>query len=220
MPTEPLPPELTGRLLIHCLARDEAERRRLARVLHDEVGQSLAMIKLHLAAVARQLGDAAPPRLHECLSLVQQAAQRARELALEARPSLLDDLGLVPALRWCVQHRTAQAGLNVTITADPPEPALPSDLATVCYRVAEEAVDNVVRHARARNLTVEVRVQSGTAEMTIRDDGVGFDVGRLGWGEPRSLLLMRERVRLAGGELVVQSAPGGSEVRVRFACGD
>ena len=110
MPTEPLPPELTGRLLIHCLARDEAERRRLARVLHDEVGQSLAMIKLHLAAVARQLGTEAPARLHDCLALVQQTAQRARELALEARPSLLDDLGLVPALRWCVQHRAQQAG--------------------------------------------------------------------------------------------------------------
>ena len=215
MPTEHLPPELLDRVLGQCLERDEDERRRLARVLHDELGQSLAMIKLHLAAVLRQLGTEAPARLHDCLALVQQTAQRARELALEARPSLLDDLGLVPALRWCVQHRTQQAGLNVNVTAEPAEPVLPPELATVCYRVAEAAVDNVVRHAAAKNLTVEVRVRPDAIEMAVRDDGVGFDVGRV--GEAGSLLLTRERVRLAAGELVVRSAPGGTEVRVRFA---
>src|SRR5262249_14530544 len=151
MPPEPLPPDLLDRLLIHLLDRDEKERRRLARVLHDELSQSLAMIKLHLAAAMRQLGTEAPTRLHDCLPLVGQTAQRARELALEARPSLLDDLGLVPALRWCVQHRTQGAGLSVTLTAEPPEPALAPEVAAACYRVAEEAVVNVVRHAAAKN---------------------------------------------------------------------
>src|SRR5262249_26731502 len=158
------------------------------------LSQSLAMIKLHLAAAMRQLGTEAPTRLHDCLPLVGQTAQRARELALEARPSLLDDLGLVPALRWCVQHRTQGAGLSVTLTAEPPEPALAPEVAAACYRVAEEAVVNVVRHAAAKNLAVEVRVQSAWIEMVVRDDGVGFDVGRLGQAGAGSLLLMRERV--------------------------
>jgi signal transduction histidine kinase len=197
-------------VLARLFDQGEEDRRRLARVLHNELCQTLAMVKLHLAAVQRQLGSAAPARLAECVALVQQAADQTRTLALEARPSLLDDLGLVPALRWCVQRHP---NLAATVSAEPPEPALTPAVATVLYRVTEEAAANAARHAGARNLAVTVRCGPAGVDLIVRDDGHGFDLQQT---PAPSLALLAERTRLAGGHLTVQSGPAGTEVTAHF----
>jgi len=202
-------------VLAHVLQRHDEERRLLARRLHDDLGQVLAILKLRLGALDRQ---APSPLLRECLDLAQRAVNDIRQLALEAGPTMLEDLGLVPALRWLVQARTAGTAVVGTVTSEPPSPALPAEWSTACYRVAEEAVANALRQDQVRTVKVDARLVEFAFEMVIRDDGLpctdadhAVDCG---------LLTMRERVRLAGGELVVQSQPGaGTEVRVRLLRG-
>jgi signal transduction histidine kinase len=199
-------------ILRHLLQRQEKEQGRFARRLHDELGQVLAMLKLQLSALSRQTPL---PGLQECLDLTQRAVNHTRQLALDARPSLLDDLGIVPALRWLVQARLAETGLTGSVVAEPEAPVVPAAWSSACYRVAEDAVDNALCHARARALTVEIRQRGPGLDLVIRDDGVGFCLAD--HAADAGLLLMRERVRLAGGEWAVQSQPGaGTEVRVRF----
>jgi signal transduction histidine kinase len=205
-------------VLRRMLERQEDERRQLARQLHDDLGQALAMLKLQLGALARQLGSTPSPRVQDCLELVQRALSQTRLLALEARPSLLDDLGIVPALRWLVQRRVEGTGVAGKVVADPENLKLPAPWLSTCFRVAEEALDNTLRHAQAQAVTVEVREHGGMIDMVIRDDGVGFSVTDPLTGG--GLLTMRERVRLAGGEFDLQSRPGGgTEVRVRVVGG-
>jgi signal transduction histidine kinase len=194
----------------------EETRRRAAQVLHDELAQMLSMLKLHLAALAHSLGTPPPSRLQEGLALADRALQWSRHLALDLRPSLLDDLGLPAALRWRVRHLTEAAGLAGQVLAEPVDFRPSPERATVCYRVAEEAVTNAVQHARARAVTVELRFASDELDMTVRDDGQGFAVDQS--TSSGGLMMMRERVRLAGGQFALQSTPGkGTAVRVHFA---
>ncbi len=203
------------------LAVQEAERRRIARELHDEVGQALTAVKINL-----QLLKQPPPapgvteaRIDETLGIVDRTLQDVRQLSLDLRPSLLDDLGLIPALQWLVRVRGERAGLVGAVVADLPEGAVPDDLAITCFRVVQEAVTNVMRHARATQLWVELRRRAGELELVIRDDGVGFDVEaayrRARSGTSLGLLSLEERVELAGGRSVIESGPGrGTTVRV------
>jgi signal transduction histidine kinase len=214
----PIPAEELQVVLAHLLRSQETQRRQLARQLHDELGQVLAMLKIKLTTLVKQPG-AAGLRLEDCLDLLQRAVNQARLIALEARPALLDDLGLVPALRWLVQTKSAGTGLTATVTADPESPVLSLERRSTCFRVAEEAVNNVLRHAQAKTLRIEFRQHEGALNMAIRDDGCGFEVAEHAAGG--GLLTMRIRVRLAGGEFVLQSQHGtGTEVRVRFVGGD
>ena len=204
-------------MLSHLLRSQESQRRQLARQLHDDLGQVLAILKLQLTALARQLGTAVP-RLEDCLDLVQRAANQTRTLALETRPALLDDLGLVPALRWLLQTKTAGTGITAMVTAEPESPLVPAEWRSTCFRVAEEAVNNALRHAQAKTLTIEVRQHGDVLDMAIRDDGIGFQVAAHAAGG--GLLTMRARVRLAGGDFALHSQPGtGTEVRVRLVGG-
>jgi signal transduction histidine kinase len=199
----------------------EAERRRLARELHDEIGQVLTAVKMNLQAVQR--ADAPKPdgRLSESIGIVERALQQVRNLSLDLRPSLLDDLGLVAALRWYVDRQAGRAGFQGQFTADPGRVDVPPDLATACFRVAQEAVTNVIRHAKARTVHVGLRLTDGELQLTVRDDGAGFDVPqarrRASRGGSLGLLGMQERAQLVGGRMEIDSAPGrGTEVRVRF----
>ena len=215
--SDPTPAVELQIVLEHLLRSQETQRRQFARQLHDELGQVLAMLKLQLTALAQQLGAAAP-RLQDCLDLVQRAVNQARLLALEARPALLDNLGLVPALRWLVQTKTAGTGITAAVAADPESPVLSLERRCICFRVAEEAVNNAVRHARAKTLQIELRRHEDGMEMTIRDDGAGFNVAE--HAASGGLLTMRTRVRLTGGDFALHSQPGtGTEVRLRFAGG-
>ncbi len=200
----------------------ENERRHLARELHDEIGQVLTAVKIRLQAIQQTPRRATRAALlAEGQDIVNQALQQVRDLSLGLRPSLLDDFGLVAAMQWYVNRVAEHTGLTVDFVADPVEPRLPPVLETTCFRVTQEAVTNVVRHAAAQQVQVELRRQGDTLRLTIRDDGVGFDVRSAGeqalHGTSLGLRGMQERVLLAGGRINIQSAPAqGTQIIACF----
>jgi signal transduction histidine kinase len=200
----------------------EAERRRLARELHDEIGQALTAVKINLQALQRATSEAAAQmRLQDSLEIVERVHQQMRDLSLNLRPSLLDDLGLAVALRWYLDRQAQRAGFAIDFLAEPPDLRVSGLLETTCFRVAQEALTNVVRHARARSVRVELRQCGSELHLVIRDDGVGFEVEasrqRAARGGSLGLLGMQERVLLMGGWIDIKSSPGrGTEVRVRL----
>jgi two-component system, NarL family, sensor histidine kinase UhpB len=191
----------------------EAERRAVARELHDDFGQVLTALKLNLQR--RERDDT------ESIALVDGAIARMRELAQDLRPPLLDEFGLEASLRWYVEREAKRAGLAFTLTLGPLEQRPPAAAETTCFRVAQEALTNVIRHAQAHGVDVEIGQTQGTLQLIVRDDGQGFDVAaarrRAAQGGSQGLLSMQERVALAGGELEIDSAPGrGTTVRARL----
>jgi PAS domain S-box-containing protein len=199
----------------------EEERRHLARELHDEIGQVLSAIAVNLHAAKGVCNADAWSRLDECLDIVDVAVQQVRGLALELRPSMLDDLGLAAALRWLVSRQAERAGLVAHFVVQSSGVELPTELATACYRVAQEALTNVVRHARARRVWLELQEGEEEVRLVIRDDGVGFDPKearqRAARGESLGLLGIQERVELLGGRVTIESEPGhGTTIRVWF----
>lgn len=199
----------------------EAERRSLARELHDEIGQALTAVKIHLQSLLlRPESLRHGPPIEEAVRVVDEALGKVRGLALELRPAQLDDLGLVAALRWFVDRQSRAAGFPIALEADTIPGRLDPTVETACFRIAQEAVTNALRHARARSIGVSLRWERGALELAVRDNGAGFDVGRArsGAGEPSlGLAGMEERATLAGGCFEVRSAPGqGTVVRARF----
>lgn len=196
----------------------EEERRRIARELHDEIGQALTALKLNLQSVQRTAGTAVP-ELDESIDIAERTLQQVRDLSLDLRPSLLDDLGLAAALRWYLDRQAQRTGWRTRFTGDHPELRLPTHLETVCFRVAQEALTNVARHAHATEVWLDVRRRNGELLLTILDDGVGFDVyaahRRALGGSSCGVLGMQERVALVGGRLDISSTPAsGTGVRM------
>lgn len=203
------------------LTAQEEERRRLAVELHDELGQVLTAVKINLESLQRASGvAAAPASMDGMIQSVDDALQRVRDIALDLRPSVLDDLGLPAAMRWYAD-RFARAGrveAHLSIGVLPP---LESGVKTACFRVAQEALTNVDRHAHADHVWIDLHVLDGALELSVRDDGIGFDVAaareRAIRGASVGLLGMQERVAQMGGEYeVVKVTAGGTEVRARF----
>ncbi|MGB2611182.1 MAG: sensor histidine kinase, partial [Isosphaeraceae bacterium] len=197
----------------------EEERRHLARELHDEIGQALTAIGINLEVIGRPCSPEDRPRIEDCLGIVHQATDQVHCLALDLRPSILDDLGLAAALRWLVDRQAQRAGFVGHFIDQLPGNAMHPDLATACFRVVQEALTNVVRHARARQVWVELQQGDAEVRLIIRDDGVGFDPGiarqRSARGASLGLLGIQERVELLGGQLAIESEPGhGTTVRV------
>jgi PAS domain S-box-containing protein len=211
---------------LHGLSRrlveiQEEERRRLARELHDEIGQVLSALGVNIRAVRSACDVTAWPRLDECLAIVDLAVTQVRNLSLELRPSILDDLGLAAALRWLVDRQTRRAGIVAHIGVKSTGAQLSSELVTACYRVVQEALTNVIRHSLARNVWVDFQQRDEDVQLLVRDDGIGFDVeeARSGAsrGESLGLLGMQERIDSLGGELFIESEPGrGTSVRGRI----
>jgi signal transduction histidine kinase len=211
----------------------ETERRHLARELHDEIGQSLTAIEMNLQALLELPGtDALAPRVKESLQVVARVQEQVDDVALNLRPSMLDDLGLVPALRWCANRQATLAGLQAEVLADPSLEQRPDDptslehrldpmIETECFRVAQEALTNVVKHAKARTVTVELTRSEEQLHLWVRDDGVGFDVASVREqavsGASLGVLSMEERATLAGGGLQYRATTGqGAEVHAWF----
>ncbi len=190
----------------------EEERRHLARELHDEIGQALTAIGIGIQAAKKASSDAATSYLDDCIGLVDSAIGQVRHLSLDLRPSMLDDLGLVATLRWYVDRQAQRAGFRARFTSDAVDIRLDPAIATAAFRVAQEALTNIARHAKARRVRVSVRHRDGSLRLAVRDDGVGFDSGAaLGYGARGSglgLLGMRERAALLGGRVDVRSLPG------------
>jgi signal transduction histidine kinase len=194
--------ELSTRLL----RAQENERRALARELHDEVGQSLSAILMETeGAECAEQPSAAREHLESIKGLAEKTVNQVRDLALLLRPSMLDDLGLAPALNWYARETRKRTGLNVMVTADDSIDDLPEEHSTCIYRLVQEAVNNAVRHANARRIEVAVRTERQRVSVSVQDDGAGFDTRFVrGLG----LLGMEERVRRLGGRLKVNSEPG------------
>lgn len=203
----------------------EAERSHLARELHDEAGQALTAIKMNLQAVRREVsGERTLKRIDDALDISDETIAGLRRLALNLRPSLLDDLGLVTALRWLTEKGGRPSELEIVFDAEELQPRPDPQIETACFRIAQEALTNVYRHSGARHAEVSLRHHGGGLELRVSDDGAGFDAESL-WrasGPERRLgiLGMRERAQLVGGELEVESAPGrGTAVVARFGGG-
>src|SRR4051794_38199569 len=202
----------SGRLVLRA---QEEERRRLARDLHDEVNQALTAILLRLEA----LSQAAPPELVEELGelkrLVNQAMNELLQLARQLRPTALDDHGLVPAMASQVRRFAAQTGIKADLNTTGESSELQPDEEIAIYRIAQEALANIARHAEAQSVEVDLRAGNGRGvQLTVRDDGRGFETARptrgLGLGG------MAERARLVGGELTIESRPGaGTQLCLR-----
>jgi PAS domain S-box-containing protein len=211
---------LSGRLL----RAQEEERRRVAGELHDELGQVLTAVKINLESLRRlPAGSPASPLLGDAISSVDQAMQKVRDIALDLRPSVLDDLGLPAALRWYLDRLARDAQVEAQLSIDA-VPHLGSELETACFRVAQEALTNIARHSRARHVWLDLHLLAEDLELRVRDDGIGFDVeaarARATAGASMGLLGMEERVTLMGGTLQLLAAPGaGVEVRARFPAG-
>jgi signal transduction histidine kinase len=187
----------------------ELERRRLARELHDETGQALTSILLGLRSV-ENAGDSGDLRhaAADLRELVVATLQDVRRLAVQLRPKALDDFGLVPALERLVQTFSESTEIRVALEAQLGNQRLPSEVETTLYRIVQEALTNVVKHAEAANVSILLVRKKGSATVVIEDDGQGFDPqttreGGLG------LAGMRERAELHEGRFRVESAPGG-----------
>jgi two-component system sensor histidine kinase UhpB len=189
--------ELLSRRLINV---QEEQRRRVAIELHDE-----------------------PAKIADAIETVDRAMQTVRDLALELRPAMLDDLGLAAALRWYADRFAQQTGLAMHLEIEEvPNTAI--EVATSCFRVAQEALTNVARHASAKNVWLALHPAGAEIELAIRDDGCGFDtaaaLARAARGESIGLVSMQERTSLAGGSIDIHSKPdGGTEIRARFPAG-
>jgi PAS domain S-box-containing protein len=195
---------------------EEAERRRIARELHDSVGQNLSALNINLDLLSSQLPH--PPagvarRLADSQSLVDATLQSIESVMADLRPPLLDEYGLEAALRWYGDEFARRMGVPLAVEAAPALGALRPEAAVALFRIAQEALNNTAKHAAAASIKVTLGVDNGEVMLSIADDGRGFDpasVRRGRWG----MSTMRERAEAAGGRLAVESAPGqGTTVR-------
>ena len=190
------------------VAAQELERRRLARELHDETGQALTSVLLGLQSIIEAPdSDGVVAEAERLRELVTQALRDVRRLAVELRPKALDDFGLLPALKRLAAGFSEQTGIRVEVESFLGEERLPSEIETALYRIVQESLTNVVKHARAGSVSVLVTSKTGSVIAVIEDDGQGFDAGA-GRDEGLGLVGMEERVALLNGRLQIESSAG------------
>jgi len=198
------------------MAVQEAESRRLSRRLHDEIGQLLAALCMRLHLVQDLDVQDAGPHLGECLAIAQQSIEKVREISFDLSPLMLEGGSLLDTVRYYLDHQSRRHGLAVDFTASSSWTPLPREVEGACLRLVQEAVGNVIQHASARHVQVELRQDAEATDLTIRDDGVGFSPASLSQPcvPPRTLGLtaVRQRIELLGGKWHVESAPGQGTV--------
>ncbi len=195
------------------LSERERERRLLAAELHDELGQQLTAQALLLSRLAGQAPETLRPELVQTRDLTLRTVEDVRALAARLRPEGLDALGLVPALTNLAERLSQAARLPIERHLERDLPALHPDVQLVVYRVAQESLTNVVRHAQARRAAIKLAAEDGGVELCVDDDGVGIS-GEAGGGS--GLRGMRERALLVGAQVTVGAAPGGRGTRVHL----
>lgn len=217
--------ETRHEVLRRVIAAQEAERARVARDLHDDIGQALTSVLLGLRLIESALTrtqirpDEVEQRMTDLRDLVGDALRRSRHLAFELRPTVLDDLGLVPALERAVADVRDRTGLQVDIEVSLPDVRrLPDPIETVSYRVVQEALTNVVRHADATSVKVMLEMEAALLRVSVEDDGCGFEVvempSRLG------LVGIQERAELVDGSVEITSALGaGTRIELKVPLG-
>jgi PAS domain S-box-containing protein len=212
--------EVQRALLERVLHVQEEERRSLARELHDQVGQSLTALKLMLDARPRRIPAERLAVLRDASGIVDDLLARIRNLSLDLRPPMLDDFGLAAALGWHLERYRQRTGIRVTLRTEGLDARFSGDAETTAFRVIQEALTNVARHAGAAEATVHVATSGGSLTIVVSDSGRGFDAGSVLPTAVGGLAGLRERVRLLAGEVEIASAPGGgTRVEVRIPTG-
>ncbi|MBL8213365.1 MAG: CHASE3 domain-containing protein [Bryobacterales bacterium] len=196
----------------------EEERASMARKVHDEIGQNLTAAKIDIILALRRLDqdpDGQRNRLSRTTELLDQTVQIARNLSMELRPAILDQAGLLAAADWQVHEFQTRTGIAVSWNAESSEPALSRDTKLALFRVLQEALTNVSRHAHATSVAVAIQPVGHCVELTVQDDGAGMDL-QASHHRNLGIFGMRERLRTVGGELLLDSAPGqGTRVTAR-----
>ena len=197
------------------LRLQEEERARVSRDLHDGVGQSLTALKIQLALLeqeAQRAGSELSARITSSRELAESCLSEVRQLAHLLRPQMLDDLGLVPTLRWLIRTMRQRTGIDVTLECNGFEERLDPDRETLVYRLAQEALTNVVKHAGASGAALQLERRGDRLLLRVKDEGSGFDAEKLleAGGEDRGfgVRAMRDRVQFFHGRFAIRSAPG------------
>jgi signal transduction histidine kinase len=201
------------------ITAQEDERKRIARELHDETSQALAVLAMGLEAAQDAIRSGKTPRLDEVKAVAVRTLEDVHRLILDLRPSVLDDLGLLSAIQWYADRQLVSRGIAVRCEFGE-LPRLPPEMETALFRICQETMSNVARHAQATAVLVQVGAEADEVLIEIEDDGKGFDPesasrreGRRPWG----LMGIRERAEILGGTATVESEPGqGTRVAVRI----
>jgi PAS domain S-box-containing protein len=211
--------QLLNQKLLHA---QEMEKHHLARELHDEVGQALTALRIHLEEMDAMVKDPGlTQKLSESSLILERILKQIRTLSVDLRPLVLDDLGLVAALRWYASSRSQLGGFSVHFEPDSNTEKLAPEIETVCFRVAQEALTNIIRHANAKHVRLDLHLLDQELFLSIKDDGDGFDIQQMQkqimQGKSFGILGMKERIALVGGDFEMESVPGcGTEVRVKL----
>jgi signal transduction histidine kinase len=208
--------EIRGRLLQRVISIQEEERERIARELHDETGQILTALMMNVELLRTEpefQSDGFQERLEEISSLLSRTMEDIHNLSLNLHPKILNELGLVPAIRWYMKNQLERWGIDFSITASSLDHNLSARHEICLFRVTQEAITNVIRHAKARRVDVEIGVDAENVYLGIKDDGRGFEVNTRCGEECLGLRSMEERVSFLGGQIDIRSNPGkGTEV--------
>ncbi|MEO8376249.1 MAG: sensor histidine kinase, partial [Candidatus Sumerlaeota bacterium] len=203
-------------LSLQLLTAQESERARISRELHDGVGQQLTAMKYILGTISNAAKNSEQDKLNtsigEARELAMQIIEDLRAISLDLRPTMLDDLGLQPTLEWLARQHERRYGTTVEIHCDLPAPELPPQIASAAYRIIQEALGNVAKHASAKKVSINVADTGETLRMSVADDGVGFDRSLLSNKQAlqgcSGILNMKERSLLLTGEFRVETAVG------------
>lgn len=212
------------RLSQHVVKVQEHERKSISRELHDEVGQMLTGLRMELAnldgpAIQQNAGDY--QRLQDAKRTAERTLQCVRNLSMLLRPSMLDDLGLSPAVNWQAKEFSRRSGIPVDLTIKGEVDSVPDEVRTCLYRVVQEALTNVARHAQAKRIRVAISRHDGHVSVAIEDDGIGFSVSRSRKATGLGLVGLKERVSELSGDVQIVSAPGqGTRLYVQIPLGD
>ncbi len=197
-------------LAAQLIAVQESERRRIARDLHDDINQRLGLAAFEMRQLDKRMGasaEAARPVVKSVLERIEELSNDVRSIAYRFHPTILEDLGLAAALQHLVDDFAARTGLKVVLMAEEPAQPVPSNIATCLYRVAQEGLGNVIKHARAAEVEMELMYEKDQVRLLVRDSGVGFEPRTVNGGG-LGLVSIRERVRLVHGTVELNSRPG------------
>jgi PAS domain S-box-containing protein len=193
---------------------EEIERQKIARELHDQVGQNLTALGINLGILRNQLSDTlteqTDARLNDSMGILEETAKRIRDVMSDLRPSVLDDYGLMAAIRWLSERISQRTGLTINVAYQDTKVDLPSETEITLFRIAQELLTNITKHAKATEVSIRLDSMDGKVQFVIVDNGVGFDpaalkkIGESRWG----LLNVRERTDAIAGILTIASRPG------------
>jgi signal transduction histidine kinase len=208
--------ELMRNLARHQVGVREEERSRIARDVHDELGQKLTALQMEVSMLSARYHDDPPElsqKLRSVLGLIDATMDSVRAIAADLRPPVLD-LGLVPAIEWQVQEFQRRTGVPCELAVGDDDIELEEERATAVFRMLQEALTNVARHANATQVEITLNVQDGTLQLTVEDNGVGMPTRQPSGKSSFGLLGLRERALMAGGDIRIDSRPGRTTLRV------